>query len=106
MRYIDLYNSGELRERVKAAYARLRSCDLCPHDCKVNRLAGETGVCRAGARPRIASANVHWGEEPPISGTGGSGTVFLSSCSLRCRFCQNFPISQLGNGNDLTTAAL
>jgi putative pyruvate formate lyase activating enzyme len=72
----------------------------------VNRLAGEIGICRAGARPRIASANVHWGEEPPISGTGGSGTIFLSSCSLHCKFCQNFPISQLGNGNDLTTAEL
>jgi putative pyruvate formate lyase activating enzyme len=69
----------------------------------VNRLAGETGVCRAGARPRIASANVHRGEEPPISGSRGSGAIFLSGCSLRCRFCQNFPISQLANGNDLTT---
>jgi putative pyruvate formate lyase activating enzyme len=106
MRYLDLYNSGELLVRVKEAYGRLRSCDLCPHLCGVNRLAGETGVCRAGARPRIASANVHWGEEPPISGTAGSGTIFLSSCSLRCKFCQNFPISQLGNGNDLTPGEL
>jgi putative pyruvate formate lyase activating enzyme len=72
----------------------------------VNRLTGETGVCRTGVRPRIASANVHWGEEPPISGTSGSGTIFVSSCSLRCKFCQNFPISQLGNGNDLTTGEL
>lgn len=106
MRYIDLYQSGELRERVKAAYARLRSCDLCPRDCRVNRLAGETGACRAGWRPRIASANAHHGEEPPISGTKGSGTIFLSWCSLHCRFCQNFPISQQGNGTDLTTRAL
>lgn len=106
MNYLDLYNSGELRERVRQAYARLKSCDLCPHDCGVNRLAGETGVCRGGARPRIASANVHWGEEPPISGTAGSGTIFLSGCSLRCKFCQNFPISQLGNGTDLATREL
>jgi putative pyruvate formate lyase activating enzyme len=106
MRYVDLYQSGELRERVKASYARLRRCDLCPHECGVNRLAGETGVCRSGFRPRVASANVHRGEEPPISGTRGSGTIFFSGCTLRCRFCQNFPISQLGNGADLSTLGL
>ena len=106
MSYHDLYNSGELLERVRQAYARLKSCDLCPHDCRVNRLAGERGICRAGWRPRIASANIHRGEEPPISGSKGSGTIFLSGCSLRCRFCQNFPISQLDNGEDLTTAGL
>jgi len=91
---------------VRQAYARLRSCDLCPHECGVNRMAGETGFCRAGLKPRIASANVHNGEEPPISGSRGSGTIFLSHCTLRCRFCQNFPISQLGNGEDITTAGL
>lgn len=106
MRYSDLYNSGELLERIRQAYARLKSCDLCPHDCRVNRLAGEVGICRAGWQPRIASANIHRGEEPPISGSKGSGTIFFSGCSLRCRFCQNFPISQLGNGEDLTTAGL
>ena len=106
MRYRDLYNSGELRERVKEAYARLKSCDLCPHDCRVNRLAGATGVCRVAWKPRIASAQVHNGEEPPISGSRGSGTIFFSNCSLSCRFCQNFPISQLGNGTDITTAEL
>lgn len=106
MSYIDLYNSGELLERVRLCYARLKRCDLCPHGCGVNRLAGKTGVCRAGARPAIASANLHQGEEPPISGTRGSGTIFLTGCSLHCRFCQNFPISQLGNGNDLSTVEL
>lgn len=106
MRYIDLYNSGELLDRVRRGYVRLKRCDLCPHGCGVNRLAGATGVCRAGARPRIASANLHRGEEPPISGTKGSGTIFLTGCSLHCRFCQNFPISQLGNGNDLSTVEL
>ncbi len=106
MHYLDLYNSGELLRRVKAAYERLNACDICPHDCRVNRLKGELGVCRAGALPRIASANIHRGEEPPISGTRGSGTIFFTGCSLSCRFCQNFPISQLGNGEDLTTAGL
>jgi len=106
MNYIDLYNSGELLKRVKTAYERLRSCDLCPHDCGVNRIRGERGICGAGLKPRIASANLHHGEEPPISGTKGSGTIFLSGCSLKCTFCQNFPISQLGNGEEITTGEL
>jgi putative pyruvate formate lyase activating enzyme len=106
MNYLDLYNSGELLRRIRTAYDRLGSCDLCPHDCRVNRLAGDVGVCGAGARPKIASANIHRGEEPPISGVHGSGTVFFSGCSLTCRFCQNFPISQLGTGSDLTVREL
>jgi len=91
---------------VREAYRRLKACDLCPHDCGVNRIKGELGVCGAGLLPKIASANVHTGEEPPISGIRGSGTIFLSGCSLKCRFCQNFPISQLGNGELLTTRKL
>lgn len=106
MNYIDLYNSGELLQRVKSAYARLAACDLCPHDCRINRLKGETGICRSGLKPKIASANLHRGEEPPISGSKGSGTIFFSGCSLKCRFCQNFPISQLGNGEEISTAGL
>ena len=106
MRYHDFYNSGELLLRLREAYRRLRSCDICPHDCGVNRIKGERGVCGAGLLPKIASANVHTGEEPPISGEKGSGTIFLSGCSLKCRFCQNFPISQLGNGSELTTSNL
>lgn len=106
MRYLELYNSGELLDRVRTAYRRLAACDLCPHDCGVDRIRDRRGICGAGLKPRIASANVHRGEEPAISGTRGSGTVFLSGCSLQCEFCQNFPISQLRNGEDLTTAAL
>jgi len=106
MNYIDLYNSGELYQRLKSAYARLASCDLCPHDCRINRLKGETGICSSGFKPRIASANLHRGEEPPISGTRGSGTIFFSGCSLNCRFCQNFPISQLGNGENISCREL
>ena len=101
-----LYRSGELLQRARAAYHRLRHCDLCPHECGVDRIAGETGLCRAGFRPRIASANLHRGEEPPISGSRGSGTVFLTGCTLKCRFCQNFPISQLDNGEELTPLQL
>jgi putative pyruvate formate lyase activating enzyme len=106
MNYIDLFQSGELLQRVCTAYRRLKACDLCPHDCGVNRIRGERGICNAGLLPRIAAASVHTGEEPPISGSRGSGTIFISGCSLSCRFCQNFPISQLGNGQDLSTRAL
>ncbi|MHB8058255.1 MAG: radical SAM protein [Desulfuromonadaceae bacterium] len=106
MNYLALYQSGELLRRVSEAYRRLAACDLCPHECGVNRIKGEVGICGAGLKPKIASANVHRGEEPPISGTKGSGTVFFSGCSLRCAFCQNFPISQFGNGEELTTGEL
>lgn len=106
MNYVDLYHSGELLKRVREAYRRLAACDLCPHDCGVNRIGGERGICGAGLKPKIASANVHRGEEPPISGTKGSGTIFLSGCSLKCVFCQNFPISQFGNGEELRTGEL
>jgi putative pyruvate formate lyase activating enzyme len=106
MNYQDHYHSGELIRRIKAGYARLATCDLCPHACGVNRLAGELGNCGSGKLVRIASAAIHRGEEPPISGTKGSGTIFLSGCTLNCRFCQNFPISQLRNGTDLSTGQL
>ena len=106
MNYVDLYNSGELLQRVKAAYSRLKQCDLCPRNCGVNRVMGERGICGAAMKPKIASANLHHGEEPPISGTMGSGTIFFSGCSLQCKFCQNFPISQLGTGKELTTQGL
>lgn len=106
MNYQVLFQSGVLLKRVHNAYQRLAACDICPHDCGVNRIKGERGVCGAGLLPKIASANVHTGEEPPISGEKGSGTIFLSGCSLKCRFCQNFPISQLGNGTELTTSEL
>ena len=106
MSYLDLYHSGELLGRIKAGYARLACCDLCPHACGVNRMAGQTGICGGGRSVRIASANIHKGEEPPISGSRGSGTIFLSGCTLNCRFCQNFPISQLRNGTDLSTGQL
>lgn len=106
MNYLALFESGELHRRVRLAYRRLRACDLCPHECGVDRIRGEQGVCGAGLLPKIASANVHSGEEPPISGTRGSGTIFLTGCSLKCLFCQNFPISQQGNGVELTTRSL
>lgn len=97
---------SELRERYERSLESLRSCRLCPRECGVDRLAGETGFCRAGATATVASVSVHHGEEPPISGVTGSGTVFFSHCNLRCLFCQNYPISQMGAGNPMTAAEL
>jgi putative pyruvate formate lyase activating enzyme len=79
----------------------LASCRLCPRECGVDRLSGERGFCGAGAVARVAAVSLHHGEEPPISGTRGSGTVFFSHCNMACRFCQNYPISQMGNGRDM-----
>lgn len=97
--YLALYRSGELARRAERAWAGLQSCRLCPHECGVDRLAGEAGVCRASAELKIASWTLHPWEEPPISGSRGSGTIFFSGCTGRCLFCQNYPISQLGAGN-------
>ncbi len=104
--YLELAGSGELQHRVEQGRALLASCCLCPRRCGVNRLAGEVGYCGAGATPRVASHGPHQWEEPPISGTRGSGTIFFSHCTARCIFCQNYPISQLGTGNDWTVDRL
>jgi putative pyruvate formate lyase activating enzyme len=77
----------------------MERCEICPRMCGVNRLAGETGACRAGTTARVASHCLHTGEEPPISGTRGSGTIFFSHCNMACVYCQNYPISQMGHGN-------
>ena len=104
--YLALHRSGELADRIERARLTLEHCTLCPRECGADRLGGELGYCRAGAKPRIASWNVHPWEEPPISGTRGSGTIFLSNCTGRCLFCQNYPISQLGVGNEVSEARL
>jgi len=96
----------ELRGRAAKAKEKLKDCDLCPNNCRVNRLDGEVGVCRAGAEAKVASWNLHNGEEPPISGTRGSGTIFFSFCTLKCAYCQNWPISQKGNGEETDAAGL
>lgn len=104
--YIGLLKSGELLARIEAAYRLLRSCDLCPRACGINRLRGELGICRVGKIASIASVNLHFGEEPPVSGTRGSGAIFFAGCNLRCRFCQNYPISQMGHGKLSSPAGL
>jgi putative pyruvate formate lyase activating enzyme len=86
--------------------AQMEHCMLCPRECGVNRSSGQLGFCRAGDRARVASRCLHRGEEPPISGSRGSGTIFFSGCSMRCVYCQNYPISQLGYGRPVEPSEL
>ena len=83
-------------------YEELIECKICPNNCKVNRLDGNIGMCRANEKIKIALASLHFFEEPCISGEKGSGTVFFSNCNLKCKFCQNYKISNLGNGKEIT----
>ena len=99
--YLELYREGELEIRAEKALGLLKSCNLCPRACGVNRLAGETGYCRTGRKARVASYNAHFGEEAPLVGEYGSGTIFLSSCNLLCTFCQNYDISHLSEGVEI-----
>ncbi|MGI6496435.1 MAG: radical SAM protein [Kiritimatiellia bacterium] len=85
---------------------RLSQCTLCPRRCGVNRLEGGRGFCGAGAIPRVFRSGPHFGEEPPLSGTSGSGAIFFSHCTMRCLYCQNHPWSQGGRGDDLDVAEL
>jgi putative pyruvate formate lyase activating enzyme len=96
--YSELARDGTLKERVAQATELLRCCTLCPNECKVDREHHERGRCRSEATPLISSYNVHYGEEPPLVGTHGSGTIFFTNCTMRCVYCQNYPISQLGQG--------
>jgi putative pyruvate formate lyase activating enzyme len=96
--YLKLARTGELEARARALREIYRSCRLCPRQCGVNRLQGETGVCRSAARAKVYSAHPHFGEEPPVTGRSGSGTVFFSHCNLLCVFCQNWEINHRGDG--------
>jgi putative pyruvate formate lyase activating enzyme len=98
--YLTLHRSGILRERAQKLWDKMKSCELCPRQCGTNRIKGENGFCGAGSQLRIASYHPHYGEEPPLVGRGGSGTIFFSHCSLRCVFCINWEISQGGDGYD------
>jgi putative pyruvate formate lyase activating enzyme len=100
--YLPLLRSGELEKRVEAAYRRLEACDICPRRCGVNRRAGELGTCRTGEQALVSSVGPHFGEESPLVGWGGSGTIFFSWCNLQCQYCQNAAISQLGRGDPVS----
>jgi putative pyruvate formate lyase activating enzyme len=105
--YRKLLASGELGRRVERAVERLADCDLCARYCRVNRLESSQGaVCRTGRRAVVNSFGPHHGEELPLRGRNGSGTIFFSWCNLRCRYCQNWEISQRGSGSELEPDAL
>lgn len=104
--YLDLYISGEIKQRVEIFYEKLRSCNLCPRNCQVNRLSGEKGYCRATFYPTVSSYFPHFGEEKFLVGKNGSGTIFFTFCNLGCVFCQNYTISHLGIGEEMTTEEL
>lgn len=104
--YLNLVRSGELQERINKGFQRLEKCDLCAWKCKANRRAGIFGICRTGEQARVSSYHPHPGEEAPLSGWGGSGTIFFSRCNMRCQYCQNHEISQEDSGGLVTTGEL
>jgi len=99
--YLRLHREGWLADRVNQAADLLRCCRICPRECGVDRTAVQTGFCRTGRLAKVASYHAHFGEEAPLVGQGGSGTIFMSSCNLLCSFCQNYEISHLAEGQEL-----
>ena len=95
-----LHRSGELRRRAAAGLERLSHCLVCPRDCGVDRMADKTAACKTGRYARVSSHFAHFGEEDCLRGWHGSGTIFFSMCNLRCVFCQNYDISQAGEGEE------
>ncbi len=97
--YLALERSGELARRSEQLYAIYKSCRLCPRRCGVDRTKGEKGFCSSTSRAKVYSAHAHFGEEKPLVGRGGSGTIFFSNCNLLCVFCQNWEINHRGDGS-------
>ena len=104
--YIKLYENGKLQEIANQLYAIYDDCILCPRECKVNRSNGEIGVCSAGTKAKVCSAHPHFGEERPLVGRYGSGTIFFSHCSLLCIYCQNWDISHSAEGHETSDEEL
>lgn len=105
MTFVPAYrklSSARLWEKVRVAEDILKNCVLCPRNCKVDRTSGNVGFCRTGDKPFVASWGPHFGEERPLVGRLGSGTIFFSFCNLGCIFCQNWTISHLGEGNEIS----
>ena len=100
--YIGTIEKGLLKYKIEKAYNLLKSCVLCPRRCGVDRLSGETGICKTGKLSWVSSYNAHFGEEDPLVGSNGSGTIFFTHCNLLCLFCQNFDISHQGYGQEVT----
>ncbi len=103
--YLEI-GDAELTRRIEKARELLSPCRVCPRECGADRLDGEKGFCETGALAEVSSYNEHRGEEPPLSGSRGSGTIFFAHCNLRCVFCQNYPISHLGHGSPVSTKEL
>jgi putative pyruvate formate lyase activating enzyme len=105
--YVALHRSGELERRAAAAVARLAACDLCPRQCRADRVQRSVGaVCRTGARAVVSSFFAHHGEERCLSGTAGSGTIFFGFCNLHCAYCQNWDLSWNGDGEEVSADEL
>src|SRR3972149_206905 len=94
--YLALSKTGELKRRSRAAQALLENCKLCPRQCGANRLGGQRGRCLTAREAIVASYGPHHGEEAPLVGRYGSGTIFFAHCSMKCLFCQNYTIRQMG----------
>jgi putative pyruvate formate lyase activating enzyme len=104
--YLETHRRRLFADRIDKALELLESCTLCPRLCGVNRPEGEKGTCRAGPLPEVSSYSPHFGEERPLVGLHGSGTIFLTQCNLHCRFCQNYSISHLGEGSEVSAGRL
>jgi len=104
--YLETHRRGLLKQRIQAAYDILSQCHLCPHRCLVDRHQGELGLCRTGDQPVVSSYGPHFGEEDPLVGQRGSGTIFFTHCNLYCIFCQNYEISHGGEGEEVSFADL
>lgn len=104
--YVQALKSGLLEEKARQAAEILQSCELCPRKCRVNRNAGEKGICRTTRQAVVYGYHAHFGEEAPLVGRSGSGTIFFSHCNLKCCFCQNFEISHKGEGQPVTDSEL
>ena len=100
--YLETHHRGRLKEKVAAAYDILNQCNLCPRNCLVDRHHGELGLCRTGDQPVVSSYGPHFGEEAPLVGQRGSGTIFFTHCNLYCSFCQNYEISHGGEGEEIS----
>ncbi len=99
--YLNI-SDKEFREKVEKAFEILRECTLCPRNCKTNRLEGQKGFCRTLDKPIVSSWGPHFGEEKPLVGYYGSGTIFFTYCNLACVYCQNWSISHLGEGEEIS----
>ena len=104
--YLETYARGELDAKIEQLEAILDECTLCPRECGVNRNKGERGYCNSDRQLKVSSVQPHFGEEPVLVGTKGSGTIFLTNCNLGCVYCQNYDISQLGYGRVMSEAEL